>query len=179
MTRFIAFLRAVNVGGRVVKMEQLRAWFVRMGFTNAETFIASGNVIFDSRSPDETTTRRKIEEFLSNAFGQESHVFLRTPAEVAAVARHQAFTASELDGAVAFNVAFLDGPLGEAADRALARWRGDLDVLRVHGRELYWLCRVPQSDSKFSNAALERAIKARATIRTLGTVTKLAAKYPA
>ena len=178
MTRYIAFLRAVNVGGRVVKMEQLRAWFVRMGFTNAETFIASGNVIFDSRSPDETTTRRKIEEFLSNAFGQEMHVFLRTPAEVAAVARYQAFTASELDGAVAFNVAFLDGPLGEAAHKALERWQTETDVLRVHGRELYWLCRQMQSDSKFSNAVLERAIKARATIRTLGTVTKLAAKYP-
>ena len=42
MTRFIAFLRAVNVGGRIVKMEQLRTWFVRMGYSGVETFIASG-----------------------------------------------------------------------------------------------------------------------------------------
>ena len=45
----IAFLRAVNVGGRVVKMDRLRALFEGEGFTGVETFIASGNVIFDSR----------------------------------------------------------------------------------------------------------------------------------
>lgn len=179
MTRFIAFLRAVNVGGRIVKMEQLRAWFVRMGYRNVETFIASGNVIFESASPDETTVRWKIEEFLGAAMGGEFPVFLRTTAELAAVARHPAFTAAELAGATALNVAFLDGPLGGAADKALERWQSETDVLRVHGRELYWLCRVKQSDSKFSNAALERAIRARSTIRTLGTVQKISAKYPA
>ena len=179
MTRFIAFLRAVNVGGRIVKMEQLRAWFVRMGYRNVETFIASGNVIFDSQSPDETTVRWKIEEFLGAAMGGEFPVFLRTTAELAAVTRYPAFTVAELTGAEALNVAFLDGPLGGAADKGLERWQSENDVLRVYGRELYWLCRTKQSDSKFSNAALERAIRARSTIRTLGTVQKIAAKYPA
>lgn len=178
MTRFVAFLRAINVGPRVVKMERLREWFVRMGFRNVETFIASGNVIFESRSPDEFTVRRKIEQGLSVAMGHESHVFLRTPAEVVKVAQHAAFTAVELSGAAALNVAFLEGPLDEAADRSLARWHSENDVLRVHGRELYWLCRVKQSDSKFSNAVLERATRGHATMRGLPTVTKLAEKYP-
>ena len=84
----------------------------------------------------------------------------------------------KLMGAAALNVAFLEGPLDAGATGALGRWQSETDVLRVLGRELYWLCRERQSDSKFSNAVLERAIKRRATIRTLSTLTKLAAKYP-
>ena len=179
MSRFVAFLRAVNVGGRVVRMETLRAWFAGMGFANVETFIASGNVVFETRARDEASLQRKIEAGLHTLLGYEVHTFLRTGAEVAAVARCEPFTEEERAGAAAVNVAFLEGPLDAAAEEALARWPSDIDVLRVQGRELYWLCRERQSDSKFSNAALERIIKGRATIRTLSTLTKLAAKYPA
>jgi uncharacterized protein (DUF1697 family) len=50
MPKYVAFLRAINVGGRTVKMGHLRSLFEAMGFSNVETFIASGNVIFDSYS---------------------------------------------------------------------------------------------------------------------------------
>ena len=50
MTRCVAFLRAVNVGGRTVKMEALRAAFEALGFEPVQTFIASGNVIFETRA---------------------------------------------------------------------------------------------------------------------------------
>ena len=175
----IAFLRAVNVGGRVVRMEELRAWFVEMGFGKVETFIASGNVIFEARRGSETAWRQKIETTLHARIGYEVHTFLRTEAEIAAVARCEPFTAEERAGATALNVAFLQTPLAEPARMALERWPSEIDVLRVHGREVYWLSRTRQSDSKFSNAVLERIIKGRATLRGLATVTKLAAKYPA
>ena len=48
MPRYVAFLRAVNVGGRIVKMDELRRPFAAAGFADVETFIASGNVIFDT-----------------------------------------------------------------------------------------------------------------------------------
>jgi len=46
--RYVALLRAINVGGHVVKMDVLRKHFTKLGFTNVETFIASGNVLFDA-----------------------------------------------------------------------------------------------------------------------------------
>ena len=46
MPRLFAFLRAINVGGRTIKMERLRREFEVFGFPGVETFIASGNVIF-------------------------------------------------------------------------------------------------------------------------------------
>ena len=50
MSRYIAFLKAINVGGHNVKMDQLRKIFESMQFKNVETFIASGNVIFETES---------------------------------------------------------------------------------------------------------------------------------
>ena len=52
MHKYIAFLRAINVGGRIVKMDALRKIFSDMGFTSVETFIASGNVIFEASESD-------------------------------------------------------------------------------------------------------------------------------
>jgi len=52
MTRYVAFLRAINVGGHNVKMDALRALFESMKLASVETFIASGNVIFETNRRD-------------------------------------------------------------------------------------------------------------------------------
>ena len=67
MSRYIAFLRAVNVGGRIVKMEELRKHFAALGLANAETLIASGNVIFDSAAKSATGLQKRIEDGLQKA----------------------------------------------------------------------------------------------------------------
>ena len=85
MPKYIAFLRAINVGGHTVKMDQLREVFEQCGFKNVETFIASGNVIFDSTSKNPKALEKKIEAALLKAFGYEVHTFLRTPGELTAV----------------------------------------------------------------------------------------------
>jgi hypothetical protein len=55
--------------------------------------------------------------------------------------------------------------------------RTDIDDFHVNGREVYWLCKKKQSDSKFSNVRFEKALQIRATFRGVSTVTKLAGKY--
>ena len=53
-----------------------------------------------------------------------------------------------------------------------------IDDFHVHGREIYWLCRKGQSDSTFSNAAMERKLRISATFRGMNTIRRLAEKYP-
>ena len=60
MTRYVAFLRSINTPPRHVKMARLRGTFIRLGFENVATYIASGNVIFDTGDPSEPTTRRSM-----------------------------------------------------------------------------------------------------------------------
>lgn len=178
MPRFIAFLRAINVGGHNVKMETLRALFIELGFTNVETFIASGNVIFEADSHDPQTLEQQIAAHLQAALGYEVATFLRTDAEVQAVANYQPFSAAAMNAAAALNVGFLREPLGREAAEKLLTYRSALDDLHCHGREVYWLCRMKQTESPFAKAGFEKVTKTKATFRGVNTVRKLAAKYP-
>jgi uncharacterized protein (DUF1697 family) len=178
MPRYIAFLRAVNVGGHnTVKMDFLRQLFESLGFSNVETFIASGNVVFEAKSKNAQALERGIENRLREALGYEVATFIRTDAELAAVARYKPFSQSDLDGAVALNIAFLaDGLDGKSSERLIAL-RTDIDDFHIHGREIYWLCRQRQSGSKVSNAVLENALGQKSTLRGATTIKRMAAKY--
>ena len=176
MPRFIAFLRAINVGGHTVKMDDLRSMFDTLGFTNVETFIASGNVIFESRTANTKALEKKIEDHLRASLGYEVATFIRTDREVAAMAQYQPFSVAALESAGAFCIAFLADPLSAEAKTALMKLKTEIDDFHVDGREVYWLCRKKQSESTFSNAVFERALKTKATFRGVNTILKLAAK---
>ena len=177
MLRLIAFLRAINVGGHNVTMAELRGLFESLSLKEVETFIASGNVIFASRSKDIRTLQQKIEGELVRSLGYEVKAFLRTVPEVAAIAQYKPFNESQLSSAMALNVAFLAEPLSAEAEKLLMALKTETDDFHVHGREVYWLCKTKQSDSKFSNARFEKILNARATWRNVNTVVRLAAKY--
>lgn len=175
--RYIAFLRAINVGGHNVKMDELRRHFEALRFSNVETFIASGNVVFETSSASAKGLEKKIEGKLRTALGYEVTTFLRTESELAAVAKYAPFPQKQIDGAAALNVAFLADALNDDSRTKLMKFRTDIDDFHTYGREIYWLCRSRQSDSTFSNASLEKALGLRATFRGVNTVKKMAARY--
>ena len=88
MNRYIAFLRAVNVGGRVVKMEEIRRILSTEDFSNVTTYIQSGNVIFDSAEKKVATITKKIETTLSESLGYKVSVVIRTIPDIANVIIH-------------------------------------------------------------------------------------------
>ena len=180
MQRYIVFLRAINVGGHTVKMEQLRSLFAELEFANVETFIASGNVIFEAEDKQPQALEKQIEGHLQQALGYAVATFIRTPAALAAVAAYQPFPQAELDSAGAsLYIGFLpDAPTDEARRKLLAL-RSAIDDFHVHQRELYWLARQRMSGSTISGALLEKTIGMPATLRNVTTVRKLAAKYGA
>ena len=173
MSRHIALLRAINITGRTVKMDRLRALFVEMGLANVSTYIASGNVLFNANGPAEALEGR-IETHLQDALGYEVATFLRTPAEIAAVAAHKPFAAQEVEAAFGLMIAFLKRPPDDAATARLMAYRRASDDFAVHGREVYWLRHTQQSETNFAGATLERVLKMPATVRSVTTVRKLA-----
>ena len=180
MSTYIAFLRAINVGGHTVKMERLRAEFEALGLESVETFIASGNVIFQTKKRNARNLERTIEERLRSCFGYAVDTFLRSPGELALTAGYPAFTRTELEapGATLY-IAFLHGPPSAEAERKLMTFRTETDDFTVHGREIYYLVRTRLSESRFSGAVLERTLGQPATMRNVSTVKKLAEKYRA
>lgn len=178
MPKYVAFLRAINVGGHTVKMDYLRTLFEALGFANVETFIASGNVIFDSPSKNTKALERKIERHLQEVLGYEVTTFIRSPAELKKIASYEPFSAAELAGAGhVLYVAFLSETPGAEAQQKVLSLATAVDDFHLSGRELYWLCRTKVSDSQVSGALLTRTLGAQMTLRNSSTVKKLAAKY--
>jgi uncharacterized protein (DUF1697 family) len=85
MPRYVALLRAINVGGRTVKMEVLKPIFAELQYHNIETYLASGNVLFDSNAKAAMLLRTRIEAALHKALGFDVETFLRNGEEMRAV----------------------------------------------------------------------------------------------
>ena len=173
MSRHIALLRAINITGRTVKMDRLRALFVEMGLANVSTFIASGNVLFDADGPAEALEKR-IEAHLQGALGYEVATFLRTPAEMNDIATYKPFAPKQMEAAFGLMIAFLKRPPDDTATARLMTYRRASDDFAIHGREVYWLRHTQQSETNFAGATLERVLKMPATVRSVTTVRKLA-----
>ncbi|MEP6569734.1 MAG: DUF1697 domain-containing protein [Acidobacteriota bacterium] len=179
MPRYIAFLRAINVGGHTVKMDYLRTLFEALGFTSVETFIASGNVIFDSSARRTRALEKKIEASLQLTLGYAVATFIRSTSELNEIARYQPFPEAELDTAGnRLYVGFMAGVPSDAATQQLLGLKMTTDSFHLNGREVYWLCRTSFSDSEFSGARLEKMLGLPVTLRNSTTVNKLVAKYP-
>jgi uncharacterized protein (DUF1697 family) len=179
MPRYIALLRAINVGGHTVTMERLRRLFEEAGFDNVATFIASGNVIFDAEEDDAWALENRIEAHLRAALGYDVATFLRTPAELARIAACQPFPEADLGvKGTTLYVVFAAAAPSAKARAALQAKRSAVDDFHVHGREIYWLRRVSIADRAHPAPPLERILAMPLTMRNRNTVQRIAARYP-
>ena len=111
MPNYIAFLRAINVGGHVVTMDRLKVLFQDLGFSDVATFIASGNVIFGSSIADAPALEEKIESHLLTSLGYKVATFIRTADEVAALARYRPFAEADTKKTPTLVIGFLKNAL--------------------------------------------------------------------
>ena len=177
MSPTFAFLRAINVGGHTVTTARLKELFEELGLKKVETFLASGNVVFEGGAGNEAALRKRIEAHLHQALGYEVVTFLRDGKELGALVAGCPFQEAEVAAATALNVALLHEPLTAEAQVRLQTLRSDADAFRATGREIWWLCDVKQSESTFSNAVFEKALGLKATFRGISTLRRLAAKH--
>lgn len=176
-TRYVAFLRAINVGARRVKMPHLRELFEALDLDDVQTFLASGNAIFRHDGADGTALARTIEDHLEQALGFPVDTFVRSLPEVARVATADPFRDLAPTPADKRYVSFLHQPLDSAQREALSTLGDDVIELRGTGREIYWLRRMNRGDSRLSNADVERALGVAATRRNLNTVRRIAERF--
>lgn len=174
MTRYVAFLRAINVGGHTVKMDHLRGLFESVGFSGVETFIASGNVIFESKEKDPAKLEKKIAAHLEAELGYGVATFVRTIQEAVEIAKRCPFVPKKNDDSV--YVAFLHEPLGTAGKSALMAAKNPKNDFAPIGSEIYWL-RLNRDDSIFLKSSLEKILKVSTTVRNMTSIRKLVEKF--
>jgi uncharacterized protein (DUF1697 family) len=176
--RYVAFLRGMNLGGRRITNDDLRAAFEALELTEVATFRASGNVVFDAwDGVEEPDVAARIEAGLADSLGYEVPTFLRSCREVAEIAAREPFEAAMLAASEGkLQVALLPSAPGRAARAVALDLATDEDRLAIHAGELYWLPSGPMSDSGLDLKALESELGPW-TMRTMGTIERIAAKH--
>ena len=173
MTQCIAFLRAINVGGtKIIKMDDLRKIFESFGFENVQTYIQSGNIIFEMKSKVTPTLEDKLEKQLEAALGYRVEIFLRTMAEIAKIVDQNRLNPKAED---TLHIAFLREKPTQAQIETLKKYNSPADEFIVIGREVYNL-RHDRDKSVFSNNFIEKLFGV-ATTRNITTLRKILAKY--
>jgi uncharacterized protein (DUF1697 family) len=173
--RYVALLRGINVGGHTVKMDRLKSLFEEMGLRKVETFIASGNVVFESASRNTATLERKIGRTLEESLGFPAATFIRTLEQLAGLLEHE--TLRDLEARAVY-IGFLTASPSKESRAKLLAHRSRLDEFVLTEREVYWLCRTPRmSGSPFFKIGIEKALGMKATVRNATTVAKLVEKF--
>jgi uncharacterized protein (DUF1697 family) len=173
----IAFLRAINVGGRFVKMDVLCDHFRALGQQQVSSFINTGNIWFSPVGDTGEAMATHLTTDLAPLLGFTSEVFVRSRAQLRATVAAASALPRPPDGDV--NILFLAAPLTAAQSAVLDALRSERDVLQVQGQELFWASTVLQSKSTLNNAVFERTLKLRTTLRRVNTLQMLLAAWPA
>jgi uncharacterized protein (DUF1697 family) len=174
VARWVALLRGVNVGGKVAKMEAVRASFEGLGFKNVSTYVQSGNVLFEAPSGTEAALAKKIAPRLQKDVGFPIAVLVRSAAELARVAAHNPFLKEKGIDVSKLHVTFLHGDPPAAGLQKMAALDAGSDRFVARGTTIYLHCPDGYGSSKLVNNAFERALKVGATTRNWKTVTTLA-----
>jgi uncharacterized protein (DUF1697 family) len=178
MIKYIAFLKAINVGGHTVKMDNLKKLFEKMGFENVETFIASGNVVFETKSKSMDSIKKKIESELEKSLGYNVPTFIRTADELKAISKHKPFEESKLNNPEnSLYIGFLDKAPSKENQNKLFSLQDAGNEFHFNKHELYWLCRKNFSDSGITGIKVEKALGMMTTVRNSTTIRKMASKF--
>lgn len=171
--RYIALLRGVNVGGHQVKMDQLRALFGELGYSNVRSYIQSGNVFFDTDADDEAAIIQAIEVHLLSALGFEVPVCLRTIAELERTLALDPFKGETITADTRRAVVFGTGPMPTALELPAWSAKRDLEIRQVTKREAFVVWYLKDGRPPASDAFLKKTLGGPLTSRFLHTTVKI------
>jgi uncharacterized protein (DUF1697 family) len=174
MSVLIAMLRGVNVGGHHnIKMAELKTLCEAIGFAKVQTYIQSGNIVFETKERGDEKLAKKIGSAIEKRFGFCPEVIVRTSEEMRQVVKKNPFAKQDFDPAK-LAVFFLASDPGKAARELVSQIEANPEVIKPVGSEIYIYFPDGQGQSKLKFGLVEKAIgKIAWTARNWNTVEKL------
>jgi uncharacterized protein (DUF1697 family) len=175
---FIALLRGINVGGKnKIKMTDLKRMFESIGLVRVETYIQSGNVIFESNEKEDTL-RTKLEYEIETTFGSSIVIILRTVGELEGLIKDCPFSEEEImktessnsEGESLYVSLLTQAPSQEKYDY-LTTFKNESDDCRIKNRDIYLLFRHSIRNSKLASNL--QKLDVPLTVRNWKTINKL------
>ena len=174
MIKYVAFLRAINVGGKnLIKMDELKKVFALLGFKNVATHGQSGNVMFESSSADENILAKKIENLLHKNLSNDVLVFIRTFEQLKSIVEADPFQKFKFEIPTKLYISFAKHKLKQKPKLPFLSSKKDVEIIRIKDREIY--CTTPEINGSygFPNLFIEKEFGVKATTRNWNTLIKV------
>jgi len=174
MAQYVALLRGINVGGKnLIKMADLKACFEDQAFENVATYIASGNVFFDSGERSAVKLTQQIEKALSKRFGYSATVVIRSSSQMRSVVEKAPKGYGSQPGRYLSDVVFLRPPLRPAAILKSLPTKEGVDQAHAGPGVIYWSRQASRASSSRLSRVASMPIYKSMTIRSWSTTVKL------
>lgn len=170
MNTYIALLRGINISGqKIIKMADLRAFLTEAGLSQVQTYIQSGNIIFESSQSRKELTKLIIET-IEKHYGFHVPTIILTPAELQQAADNNPYQGTE--GNKLYLTFLSEAPLLDGLDAIMSVKKTDEEIKLIE-KVLYFHCPNGAARSKISNNLVEKKLAVRATTRNWRTTNKL------
>jgi len=173
MNKYIALLRGINVGGhRKILMAELKAMFIKEGFSNPVSYIQSGNVIFESKIANVSELENTISTAIYDQFGFDVPVLIKTSTYFKDVIETDIYKKSD-ENVKFIYFTFLSKTPSKSDVVAFNQLEFGNDKFKILGQTIHVLFAVPSHKSKLTNKLIENKLNCKATTRNWKTVNKL------
>ena len=174
MAAYIAMLRGVNVTGHnTIKMEVLRGLCQGLGFRNVETYVQSGNIVFQALLENPEAISKRIGETVLRSFGFDTPVIVRTSKEMRNVIGNNPFLKEKGIDSYKLHVTFLSETAQKGSEKKLETLATNPDRFYPASHEIYLYCPGGYGRTRLSNNAIEKALSVEATTRNWKTTNTL------
>lgn len=178
MYRHLALLRGINVSGHnMIKMEDLKALLERMGFTNVQTYIQSGNVFVDSEEAHGATVGFRIKQEIFKEWGYDVPVIVIGKEDLEACLEKNPYLKEKDSDTKKLYFAFISKELSENSIHELKMSQVKPDEAIIDKNRIYVKYSVGAGKTRFDQKYIEKKLNVTATMRNLNTVTKLLEIY--
>jgi uncharacterized protein (DUF1697 family) len=172
MGKYVALIRGINVGGVVLKMEDLKTMLEYIGFSNVTTYIQSGNALFESGSSNKRKMEAEIAQEIKNKIDRDIVVIVKTSDEIRRIAFEHPLASLGDEKNLYVTILSHDPAAPDIED--LMETMNDVDRHEVAHRAVYSYYGQGYGNSKRSNNFIEKILKVSATTRNWATMRKLA-----
>ena len=147
--KYISILRGINVSGsKKLKMDELKKLYESLGYTQVQTYIQSGNVVFESSNKHLPTLKKEITDAIKKSFGYDVDVFVKTKDEWQKLVQNSPFVQKDIDY---LHVTFLTEESDTSALDVFNRAKAPQEEFVMAGKVIYLFCPHDNSKTKLNN----------------------------
>ncbi len=174
MQAYIALLRGINVSGsKKIKMAELREHLVELDIVNVQTYIQSGNIIFEYDEGASVLLQKNIREKILEKYGFDVSTQVKTVQEIEEVLEKNPFVNDPEKDIKRIFITFLSEKPGREAVEKLKTFAQPPEEIQFDGITVYFYSPGNYARAKLNNNFLEARLKQEATTRNVKTLRKL------